>query len=293
MQDPDRPWDTGREPGMKDYMSLMGYDFYDAQNAVIDDYMSQYDDWDDDLDESCGKKKKSKKLAKESLKKPAKDKILKDINKLKNESLKEELEGIRVDTDEEIIQITQKEDGGVAVETSPKDSEEPMFEEPPMMGAEDEEEVIMPLTDEEEEEIAEENPESEDEEMPEEEEEEEEIDDIDTDSFDELGESYLKEAYENVKSFKTSKVFKKDGKLVVEGILSFKSGKNKKTSFIFESAHNKSKKKVLLGENKQITPNSKSFRLRGVVKNKKMVCESLRYNYKEGKNRVSGVCRVK
>ena len=119
------------------------------------------------------------------------------------------------------------------------------------------------------------------------------IEDIDSDSFDELGESYLKEAYENVKSFKTNKVYKKNGKLVVEGIVSFKSGKNKKTSFIFESAHNKSKKKVLLGENKQITPNSKSFRLRGVVKNKRMVCESLRYNYKEGKNRVSGVCRVK
>lgn len=209
-----------------------------------------------------------------------------------NESLKEDLEGVTVDTDSETIQITQKEDGGVSVETSPKGSdepfmEEPMFEEPPMEGDEvpGDEEVIEPLTDEEEEEIAEENPESE--------EDEEEIEDIDSDSFDELGESYLKEAYENVKSFKTNKVYKKNDKLVVEGIVSFKSGKNKKTSFIFESAHNKSKKKVLLGENKQITPNSKSFRLRGAVKNKKMVCESLRYNYKEGKNRVSGICRVK
>ena len=216
------------------------------------------------------------------------------------ESLTEDLEGITVDTDEETIQITQKEDGGVAVETSPKESdesfmEEPMFEEPPMEGDEvsGDEEVIEPLTDEEEEEIAEENPESEEGKEDKGDEDEEEIEDIDSDSFDELGESYLKEAYENVKSFKTNKVYKKNGKLVVEGIVSFKSGKNKKTSFIFESAHNKSKKKVLLGENKQITPNSKSFRLRGVVKNKKMVCESLRYNYKEGKNRVSGVCRVK
>ena len=217
-----------------------------------------------------------------------------------NESLKEDLEGVTVDTDSETIQITQKEDGGVAVETSPKASdesfmEEPMFEEPPMEGDEvsGDEEVIEPLTDEEEEEIAEENPESEDDKEDEGDEDEEEIEDIDSDSFDELGESYLKEAYENVKSFKTNKVYKKNGKLVVEGIVSFKSGKNKKTSFIFESAHNKSKKKVLLGENKQITPNSKSFRLRGAVKNKKMVCESLRYNYKEGKNRVSGICRVK
>ena len=216
------------------------------------------------------------------------------------ESLTEDLEGITVDTDEETIQITQKEDGGVAVETSPKESdesfmEEPMFEEPPMEDDEvsGDEEVIEPLTDEEEEEIAEENPESEEGKEDKGDEDEEEIEDIDSDSFDELGESYLKEAYENVKSFKTNKVYKKNGKLVVEGIVSFKSGKNKKTSFIFESAHNKSKKKVLLGENKQITPNSKSFRLRGVVKNKKMVCESLRYNYKEGKNRVSGVCRVK
>ena len=216
------------------------------------------------------------------------------------ESLTEDLEGITVDTDEETIQITQKEDGGVAVETSPKESdesfmEEPMFEEPPMEGDEvsGDEEVIEPLTDEEEEEIAEENPESEEGKEDKGDEDEEEIEDIDSDSFDELGESYLKEAYENVKSFKTNKIYKKNGKLVVEGIVSFKSGKNKKTSFIFESAHNKSKKKVLLGENKQITPNSKSFRLRGVVKNKKMVCESLRYNYKEGKNRVSGVCRVK
>lgn len=271
-----------------DYQLVDGY-LFDENGDEIETTLIYPDI--NDFDESL-RRKNSKISEKFTKKSSTKDKILKDIKKLKKESLEEDLEGITVDTDEETIQITQKEDGGVAVETSPKESdesfmEEPMFEEPSVEGDEisGDEEVIEPLTDGEEEEIAEENPESE--------EDEEEIEDIDSDSFDELGESYLKESYENVKSFKTSKVYKKNDKLVVEGIVSFKSGKNKKTSFIFESAHNKSKKKVLLGENKQITPNSKSFRLRGVVKNKKMVCESLRYNYKEGKNRVSGVCRVK
>ena len=106
------------------------------------------------------------------------------------------------------------------------------------------------------------------------------VDDFDEDSFDELGESYFKNVYDNVSSFKTSSVSDKDGKVVVEGVIKFNSGKSKKTNFVFEATKSKVKgKTVLLGENTQITPNKKAFTLKGAVKDKKFVCESLNYKY--------------
>ena len=49
------------------------------------------------------------------------------------------------------------------------------------------------------------------------------IDEFDEDSFNEIGESYLRKVYENVKSFKTRKVSSAGNKLVVEGLITFKS----------------------------------------------------------------------
>jgi hypothetical protein len=75
---------------------------------------------------------------------------------------------------------------------------------------------------------------------------------FDEESFDELGESYLKRVYENVESYKTTKVgmTQDHSRLVVEGVITFGSGNKKNTVFSF-TPHDatKSGKVRFLGEN--------------------------------------------
>lgn len=106
------------------------------------------------------------------------------------------------------------------------------------------------------------------------------IEDFDEESFDELGEAYLKKVYENVDSFHTTNVSSCGKKLAVEGLITFKSGNTKSTNFIFEQkCVNKKGMHRLLGENKQLSRGKKSFTLQGNLTDKKFVCESLNYNY--------------
>lgn len=107
------------------------------------------------------------------------------------------------------------------------------------------------------------------------------IDEFDEDSFNEIGESYLRRVYENVNSFKTRKVSSSGNKLVVEGLITFKSKKIKPTSFIFE-AKDATKKGALrfIGENLQISRGHKSFILKGNLNKGKFLSESLNYNYR-------------
>lgn len=102
------------------------------------------------------------------------------------------------------------------------------------------------------------------------------FEEFDEESFDELGESYLKKVYNNVDSYKTSNVsFNKSG-LCVEGIISFKSGNKKNTQFVFESRDNG---KRFVGENKQITRGKKAFTVKGDIKDGKFITESFNYRY--------------
>lgn len=108
------------------------------------------------------------------------------------------------------------------------------------------------------------------------------IDEFDEETFDELGESFLKNTYENVKSYKTESVKEQDdNKLVVEGLITFNSGKVKKTSFIFEAKDiTKSGKVRFIGENCQLSRGKKSFTVAGKVQEGKFISESLNYNYR-------------
>ena len=108
------------------------------------------------------------------------------------------------------------------------------------------------------------------------------IDEFDEDTFDELGESFLKNTYENVESYKTESIREQDGnKLVVEGLITFSSGKVKKTSFIFEAKDiTKSGKVRFIGENCQLSRGKKSFTVAGKVQEGKFISESLNYNYR-------------
>jgi len=119
------------------------------------------------------------------------------------------------------------------------------------------------------------------------------VEDFSEDEFNKLGEAYLKNVYENVNSFSTSSVAQDNDKLVVEGVITFNSGKEKATKFIFEAKDaTKSGKVRFVGENAQISRGKKSFTLAGTITEGKFIAESLNYNYRVDSNRVYGTVKV-
>ena len=200
-----------------------------------------------------------------------------------HKSIKESVNSVNVETDEDIINVATDDNGKVTITTEPIENQ----------SKDSDDEIIVPVSDETEAEIlSNDNSESDisdidnadkiDSEV------EVDIDEFDEESFDNLGESYFKKIYENVNSFRTSSVKKSDTSLIVEGILTI-DGKSKKTNFIFESKDiNRSGRVRFIGENKEVTNGCKAFTLRGKVQDNKFICESLNYNYKvtdEGKSR--------
>ena len=190
----------------------------------------------------------------ESLKTPEKNKSLKDVKgrmarkSRMGESVNESIQEIEIETDTDKIKIESepKEESGedVLAPVSPETENEIM--------SNGEDEVDIPL------------------------------DDFDEETFDGLGESFLKNVYENVKGYKTESVKEQDGnKLVVEGLITFNSGKVKKTSFIFEAKDiTKSGKVRFIGENCQLSRGKKSFTVAGKIQEGKFISESLNYNYR-------------
>ena len=103
---------------------------------------------------------------------------------------------------------------------------------------------------------------------------------FDDEASSEVVESYLKRVYENVDSYKITKGKIADNKMIFEGVISFKSGKKSKTSFIFESqTTTKTGKVKFTGQNPQISKNKKAFTLTGRLQNGKIMTESFTYNY--------------
>lgn len=174
--------------------------------------------------------------------------------------IQESVNNVNVETDEDVINVSTDDSGKVTVSTEPKET------------SVDSEEVIAPLEPETQSEISDNVEDGGEIEID--------MDEFDEESFDELGESYLKKVYENVESFKTSNVsFIKD-KLILEGVIKFNSGKAKKTNFIFESREaTKSGKVRFIGENKEIARGKKSFTVTGKMEGSKFLSESLNYNY--------------
>ena len=167
-----------------------------------------------------------------------------------NESVNESIQEIEIETDTDKIKI----------ESEPKEE------------SGETEDVLAPVSPETEHQI--ENNSSDEIDVP--------IDEFDEETFDELGESFLKNTYENVKGYKTESIKEQDGnKLVIEGLITFNSGKVKKTSFIFEAKDiTKSGKVRFIGENCQLSRGKKSFTVAGKVQEGKFISESLNYNYR-------------
>lgn len=181
--------------------------------------------------------------------------------------LTEEFETVEVATKNQKVTLDADDDGKLTIEAEPVEEDD----------EDEEEEVLAPVSDE----VADDieatanNSEDEDEEV------EYDVEDFDSDSFDELGESYLKSVYENVSSYKTTDVSSKGNTLVVEGLIKFNSGKTKPTKFVFEAnTATKNNKLRFIGENKQITRGRKAFTITGKLnENKSFITERFNYNY--------------
>ena len=194
-------------------------------------------------------------------------------------AVKESVESVEVKTDTDKICVDTEGDS-TKVEVKPRDD----FEA--------EAEMIAPVDDEVKDEIEAEQ--VSDEEVSDEEVEDEDnfedvdFDEFDEESFDELGERYLKKVYENVKSYKTSSGSMKNDKLKLEGVITFNSGKQAKTTFLFEGASIlKNGTLKLIGENKNFSDKKNAFGLRGRVSGNKLMVESFNYNY-IGKDAATG-----
>ena len=170
-------------------------------------------------------------------------------------SLKEEIENISIETEDQKITVTS-EDKECEEDEDDKDEDD--------KDENGKDEMIEPVDSETEEKFKDID-----------------IDEFDEESFDTLGENYLKKVYDNVESFKTSQARISGNKLILEGIITFKSGKQGKTSFIFEARScNKEGKVKFLGENKQFAKGDKAFAIEGNISNKKLIVENFRYNYR-------------
>lgn len=181
--------------------------------------------------------------------------------------LTEEFEKVEVATENQKVTLDADDDGKLTIEAEPVEEDD----------EDEEEEVLAPVPDEVADDIeaAANNSENEDEEV------EYDVEDFDSDSFDELGESYLKSVYENVRSYKTTDASSKGNTLVVEGLIKFNSGKTKPTKFVFEAnTATKNNKLRFIGENKQITRGRKAFTITGKLnENKSFITERFNYNY--------------
>lgn len=186
----------------------------------------------------------------EALEEPKKPLDDKDADEEPKE-IKEDLQKVEIETSNDKITMDSDKDGKVTVSSELKQS------------------MIKPVSDEAKDKI----------------ENEQEVVDVDFDEFDEkgfdqLGENYLRNVYENVKSFKTTSVSTCGNTLKLEGLITFKSGKSAKTNFIFESYKATKRGKLkFIGENKQFAKGKKSFTLTGTLNGNKLICESLNYNY--------------
>lgn len=190
-----------------------------------------------------------------------------------SENLTEGFNNVSIETETDRMTMTSEDNGKVTVTTEPI-TNDTIAEE----GA-----VIAPVSDETQDAIISANAEIETEETPDEDEMMDfDFDEVDETSFDKLGESYLKRVYENVDSFKTTKVSTTDNQLIVEGLISFKSGVKKNTGFIFEAKDaTKEGRLRFVGENKHFSRGNKAFTLVGSMnESKKFICESFTYNYR-------------
>jgi hypothetical protein len=116
------------------------------------------------------------------------------------------------------------------------------------------------------------------------------LENLDEAKFDRLAKKFLQEVYDNIESYVTTKgkIDDSSNKIIIEGNLTFKSGKIKDTVFIFEAREITKKGKIkFVGINETFTK-KKAFTLVGSVDSKNLLSESLTYSYKVDTKKVYG-----
>ena len=117
---------------------------------------------------------------------------------------------------------------------------------------------------------------------------EDDIDELDECSLNKHIDEYFKEVYSNVKSYETTGCELKEGNLIVEGKISFNSGKEELTMFEFLPAYCEGNL-FFEGYNKDFSED-KAFTLNcSINKSKTLVTESFGYKYKINENLVEGL----
>ena len=102
------------------------------------------------------------------------------------------------------------------------------------------------------------------------------VDDIDEDAIEDAVEECLTESFGNVKLFKCSNLTSRKNRLIVEGIIGFKSGKKKNTSFVFRPSLKTESVVKFKGYNKDLKESVKSITLNCKKSGKKVIAESLK-----------------
>ena len=106
------------------------------------------------------------------------------------------------------------------------------------------------------------------------------LEDFNESTFNKICESYLRRVYENVNGFKCTRVKSSNGTLMVEGVINFVSGNTKQTTFEFSKPTVTKRGKVVLeGLNKTFTNTQNAYILKGYVKDKEFISESMIYRY--------------
>ena len=115
--------------------------------------------------------------------------------------------------------------------------------------------------------------------------------DLDESSFNKFTENYLTEVYSNVRAFEATGCELNDNKLIVEGNITFNSGKVKPTTFVYEARETANKKVVLEGLNTDFTTD-KAFTLNCNLDNANcLIVESLSYKYTINETLVEGLVK--
>ena len=198
------------------------------------------------------------------------------------ECLTEDVNRVQVEADDKVVTVdTHDDEVNVSVADADGCSEDEPCEPKP--------EAIEPLTDEEQAEIVEPQEEG----APAEDEDVDfDMDELDDEATADVVESYLKNVYDNVKSFELKEASITDDHMLIEGLIKFNSGKEVNTGFLFTPDRVENNRVRLYGMNEHFSKEPRSFTLVGCVENKKFIPESLSYNYKLNEQLIKGrVCR--
>ncbi len=116
------------------------------------------------------------------------------------------------------------------------------------------------------------------------------LESLDEEGFNRLIRRYLHETYFNIKAFTATgaSIDDENNKVIIEGRIKFRSGKEKDTKFVFEAKELTKKGKIKFSGMNETFSDKEAYTLVCDVKDNKLLSESLSYSYKINDNKVCG-----